>query len=89
MIDVKAAFLLAAGQGVRYETHDIRAGVLVINYSVGDQHYRTQAKAKNTAALAMHRAVKVCASDARDTADALSGRAEAFLKAAKETAGIA
>lgn len=88
MIDVKAAFLIAAGLGVRYETHDIRNGVLVINYSVGDQHFRTQAKAKNSAALAMHRAVKVCASDARDTADALSGRADARLAAAKQEAGI-
>lgn len=88
MIDVQTAFLIAAGVGVKYRSHDYRAGKLTVRYAVGEREYEAEAAAKTATALPMHRAVKVCAADARDKAYSLNGGFAADLADAKEKAGL-
>lgn len=88
MIDIQAAFLIAAGIGVKYRSHHYQAGRLTVVYSVGEREYQSTAAAKNASALPMHRAVKVCAADARDKAYSLNGGLAADLADAKEKAGL-
>lgn len=88
MIDVKAAFMIAAGQGVTYDSHDLSRGILVVNYSVGEGAYQAQAKAKNGTSLAVANVVKACAKDARETAYVVFGGLAADIADAKQRAGL-
>lgn len=88
MIDIKAAFLIAAGQGVQYDSHTLERGVLVVNYTVGEGAYQAQARAKNNTPLVLHNAAKACARDAKDTAYAVYGGLAADIANLKQEAGL-